>query len=139
MEKKLKHEDYQRELERIIGQKMNLTILRNKRYGLYIPDLTVTIGPRKGDKIVIDIAMDTRGILHALGGFYIIKILGYQIRLFIILVPDEKYEEIFSPFKMKGEKIVRRSGYRYIKRFLSLVRKEKIVIENKLERFKMLE
>ena len=73
MEKKLKHEDYQRELERIIGQKMNLTILRNKRYGLYIPDLTVTIGPRKGDKIVIDIAMDTRGILHALGGFYIIK------------------------------------------------------------------
>ena len=97
------HDDYVEMIHKI-ARELGLKVLKNKQYAFYKPDLTISVGPRVEDVVIIDVAMNTYGILHALGGFYIIKMLGRKARLFLVVLPDDKYMKFINP----GCKAVRR-------------------------------
>jgi len=89
------HDDYVEMIHKI-ARELGLMVLKNKQYAFYKPDLTISVGPRMEDVVIIDVAMNTYGILHALGGFYVIKLLGRKVRLFLIVLPDDQYMKFLN-------------------------------------------
>ena len=63
-------------LKDIVDNELRLTRFVGRRYGYYIPDLIVQVGPHKDDIVIMDVVNSVQGLLHAIGGFYVIKALG---------------------------------------------------------------
>jgi len=81
-------------LKAIVDNELRLTRFVGRRFGCYIPDLIVQVGPHRDDIVVMDVVNSVQGLLHAIGGFYMIKALGCDelFKAYVAVLADDLFE-----------------------------------------------
>jgi len=81
-------------LKDIVDNELRLTRCTGHCYGFYIPDLIVKVGPYKDDAVVMDVVNSVQGLIHAIGGFYMIKALGCDrlFKAYVAVLADDLFE-----------------------------------------------
>ncbi len=84
-------------LKNIVDNELRLTRFVGRRYGYYIPDLIVQVGPHKDDIVVMDVVNSVQGLLHAIGGFYMIKALYYdRFKAYVAVLADDLFDDLIG-------------------------------------------
>ena len=85
-------------LKNIVDNELRLTRFVGRRYGYYIPDLIVQVGLHKDDIVVMDVVNSVQGLLHAIGGFYMIKALRYDrlFKAYVAVLADDLFDDLIG-------------------------------------------
>jgi len=80
-------------LKNIIDNELRLTRFVGRRYGYYVPDLITQVGPYRDDIVIMDVVNSVQGLLHAIGGFYVMKALGYdRFKAYVAVLADDLFK-----------------------------------------------
>ena len=91
-------------LKDIVDNELRLTRFVGRRYGYYVPDLITQVGPYRDDIVVMDVVNSVQGLLHAIGGFYVMKALGYsRFKAYVAVLADDLFEYLVG-FTAKSPK-----------------------------------